>query len=37
MDFAHFFMVYGAYFIGTERPINVLMEKMIRKRMLMAV
>ena len=37
MDFAHFFMEYGAYFIGTERPVNVLVEKMIRKMMLMAV
>ena len=25
-------MEYGAYFKGTERPINVLMEKVIRKR-----
>ena len=32
MDFEHFFMEYGAYFKGTERPINVLMEKVIRKR-----
>lgn len=32
MDFEHFFMEYGAYFQGTERPINVLMEKVIRKR-----